>query len=159
MNTKEISATLTIPVDSMTSDQVANAVHEADNLLRVVKEYRDLVKDGAIEWIDAHGAIDYESVEGPKRMYVGTTKTKFIPDGKAEPLLEALLNASGGDVAAIGRCISKTGYKVTECKSLIGQDADDFFEVRVTSDIKTGKPKRGIKDARVEDLERGSDHE
>lgn len=111
------------------------------NLLKeATKKLASRLEEASIEWIKqngdiAHGGIIY---------YVGTNRSHHCRNPKEA--LEKLLTATGGDVDAIAECLSASAWKPATTKKAIGEEAfTQLFETRTTLDIKTGKPKLGVK--------------
>lgn len=102
-----------------------------------MKELSNTLKDRLYEWIEANGEINLPEMN--KRYYnAQETKTK-CRDKKA--LIEALLDATKGDIEALAELLSSDPFKQGACKIPLGDKWDDHFEVVLVNKGKTGKPK------------------
>ena len=128
---------------------------EYDNALRlldwitIVKamtaDWKKLIKLRVIEAMRAHGTDSKpdEIQVGDVRYYEGATKRVTPNDIPA--ILEAILNATGGDVAAMAECLSSSPFKQATVRDTIGEyQHADLFTTDYVPDLKTGKPKRDL---------------
>lgn len=92
-----------------------------------------------IAWIGANGEIE----DGDNRYYVGTSKTTKCVDVKAT--LDRLLTVTGGDLDAVNSCLSTGAFKPAATLAVLGSEGAGLFTTEVVQDLKTGKPKVGLK--------------
>lgn len=110
------------------------------------------IGEAAVRYIDLHG----EQTIGDKRYYVGTEKT-YKPRSLPEALT-VLFDAAAGDFDGLAACLSSNALKHGAIRGLLDKAGmadrfDAMFIVEERPDVKTGKPKRGLKVARTDGLE------
>lgn len=125
-----------------TKEDVLTTMGFVKRLSEVAKDCRSQFEKLAIEWIDANGEID----DGRVRWYVGPErKTKCI---NTRATIEALLNATGGDIDRMAECLASDPFKPASTKALLedaGVDHGCLFQTVEEQDLKEGKPKRALK--------------
>lgn len=118
-----------------TKDDCLTAMMFAARLREIAKDLSAKVEAGVIAWINRNGEI----VDGTVRYYVGVTKTTKCTSVK--DALEAILEASGGDMDAVVACMSTGAWKHGACSKLLPKEVyDALFVAREEEDIKEGKP-------------------
>ena len=125
------------------SERAEDAVALLSRISVAKDRMRDLdkmVKEAVIEFIDRTG-LEPTTLDG-KRYYVGIVKRTKCNDTRAA--LEALLNATGGDLDAIAECLSSNALKPGACRKSLDGTWDDHFTVTESPDLKTGKAKRTL---------------
>ena len=119
-----------------TVDQVCLAIQYRDALREGTRELCERVEEAVIEWIKANGDVTI----GPKRYYVGTTKTTKCRN--PTDTLRAVLDATCGDVDAVGELLAAGAWKPGACRSVLPPVVyDGLFETREVADLKTGVAK------------------
>jgi hypothetical protein len=129
---------------SIASEQSAERVADIFTRVKSAKAYmREIeasLEAALIDWIEEHG--DLQVCE--KRYYVGR-ETKVSCTDKAGAI-EAILRASYGDVATLLGVLCSEPFKPGATLVLVGPEAfQQCFASEVTKDLKTGKPKRVLK--------------
>ena len=99
------------------------------------------IRDAIIEVIKATG-IEPETMDG-KRLYVGNKKKTKCRDLYAA--LDAILEATNGDLEAVAEALSTNAIKPGHAKTLLGEKWGEHFDVTEELDLKTGKPKKELK--------------
>lgn len=113
---------------------------------RMAQAWKKLCDEKFIEVLKAHGDGEKpgQIQVGTSRYYVGTSKRTTCRHTRAA--LETLLDATGADFDAIVKCLVAQPFKPGMTRSFLydGQ-FESLFETKVVEDLKTGKPKQGIK--------------
>lgn len=109
----------------------------------IMADFREVKKIGEakfMETIEAQGDIQ----TGTERWYCGGDKKhKAISNGK---VIEAILDATGGDFERVGECLASDPWKRSQIEVYVGPEKlAELFETTVVMDLKTGKPKKGLK--------------
>jgi hypothetical protein len=128
--------------DSTSSlEQAVTTIGVIDAMERRLKELKSEWKEKLIDYIDRNGDIEI----GEIRLYVGIEKD-VTPKNDAE-LYAALLAHEGGDEAAVReKYFSSNWCKQGQIKKDLGDARHaELFETVEKKDLKTGKPKRGVK--------------
>lgn len=107
-----------MPTAEATPEQVLEMMDRMDAVMAHAKEIKDNLNAAVIEWIKANGDL----VSGTKRWYVGVKKQTKCRDQKA--LVEAVLNATGGDVDKFCEMLGANAFKPGACRQLL--TADEF---------------------------------
>lgn len=115
------------------------------------RERQRIAEQVVCGWIEEHGDLEV----GDTRYYVGTEKrTKDVDVARTFDVIvqHAEKVTTEGEVVtdwqAIKRCLSTGAFKPATTKELIGDEAfERCFEVTTVQDLKTGKPKRGLRTA------------
>lgn len=129
---------------SIASEKSAERVADIFNRIKAakthVREIEASLEAALIEWIDEHG----ELVVCDKRYYVGR-ETKIRCTDKAGAM-DAVLSSAYGDVATLLGVLCSEPFKPSATLVLVGPEAfQRCFASEVTKDLKTGKPKRVLK--------------
>src|SRR5690606_22726121 len=120
-----------------TPDQMLAAIDGVAGLKATLRRLDHLVEARAIAWIEAHGDLTC----GDIRYYVGQDKKTKCRDPKAT--LQALLDATGGDLDAVVGHLSAGAFKHGACRATLPSERyEALFETTATPDLKTGKPLR-----------------
>lgn len=128
-----------ISIDSP-AEQVADVWNRWQSIKRQIAAADEGVKASIIEWCQKNG--DLEVGEG-NRLYVGPKKeTRCLNSAAA---LEALIDATGGDIEAVAAVLSAQPFKNAAARGLIGPAADALWVTEEEPDVKTGKAKRELK--------------
>ena len=124
-----------------------NALGYVEQLKKIAKELHDQAKQklqDILEHDKANGG-DGEVNVGTTRFYVGATKTTK-PSKPMPAMLERIMDETHGDFDAVARCLSSSAFKPGQTKKEIGDAVfDELFDVTYPEDVKTGKPKKGLK--------------
>ncbi len=121
------------------ADQIAAVKNMVDRLGEVARDVKHQFEEQCIARIQASGDVP---LGDGRRLYVGVEKvTKSIDNGKT---LEALLNATGGDVQAIAQLLSSQPYKHGACRAILGDNWDEVFITEEKADLKTGAVKEKL---------------
>jgi hypothetical protein len=118
-------------------DKVVAVLGHVDRLKQLARELNKMAEDAAILVINAHGDITV----GDIRYYVGTEKQTECTNVVAA--LDALLAHSGGDLATFATFLASGAIKPGAAKAALGEDSP-LFKTTIVSDLKTGKPKKGL---------------
>ena len=128
-----------ISIDSP-AERVADVWNRWQSIKRQIAAADEGVKDSIIEWCRKNG--DLEVGEG-NRLYVGPKKeTRCLNPAAA---LEALIDATGGDITAVAEALAAQPFKNAAAAKLIGPAASDLWVTEEVPDVKTGKAKRELK--------------
>lgn len=119
-----------------TADDVLTCLGVVDRLKQITRDLTEQSEKAVIDWIGQNGELTC----GDVRYYVATNKSTKCTD--KERAVTAILSASGGDIAALARCMSSDSLKPGACRELLPPDEfDGLFETREVPDLKTGKPR------------------
>lgn len=118
-----------------------------EQLKSVVKELHAQAKakvEEALEYDRLNGGEGEVNV-GTVRFYIGATKTTK-PSQPMPAMLERIMDETHGDFDAVARCLSSSAFKPGQTKAEVGDAVfDELFAVTYPTDVKTGKPKKGLK--------------
>lgn len=129
----------------LTNDQVCELWARVQQAKNAIKDIDAKLKDAMIEWCEANGDLTI----GQTRYYVGTKSTVKCPDVQA--VLGCVLSQTGGDLDAVGQCLSAGAWKHGAVKGVVGDVLwDRLFERVIEPDLKTGQPRKELKAARPE---------
>ena len=120
-----------------TREEVIEALNVRAAMKARMKEVDAAFEAAVIAWIQANGEIEC----GDIRYYVGTEKVTRCIDQTTT--LWTLLEAGGGDTVA--HCLSSGAFKPGACREVLGELWDGHFVTTERPDLKTGKPKRGLR--------------
>jgi hypothetical protein len=111
-----------------------------------IREIETLVKDGAVEWIQAN----HEIVIGATRYYAGHETDKWTDNYAGT--LDAILTATNGDMKAAAECLASGAWKPGACRSMLPEEVYyRLFKEEKRTTLKTGEPrKKQLLEARVE---------
>lgn len=114
------------------------------NLKSILDDLRRLCEETIIDRINSDG----EFMMGDVRWYVGKDK-KVKPRNKAE-VINAVLDMAGGDVDKLADFLSSDPFKYGAIRAHLESIEkaglfDELFSTEEVLDLKTGKPKRGLK--------------
>lgn len=131
-----------ITVDSPAEDVFA-ALNMVGAIVQAAAELKQRVYAECRPWFEQHGDIQTPAI----RWRLATEKTyECLGKGK---VIEALLDATGGDFEKVCDCLSSNPFKEGAIKSALDEAgmADKFntlFKVGVRRDVKTDKPLKKI---------------
>jgi hypothetical protein len=124
--------------DEWTEGDCIDKLNRLDAVMKQAREYREMLEDALVRWIQQHGDI----VCGPVRYYAGTSKsTKCL-----QPMntLEALLEATGGDVHELGKYLTPNPYRYGACRKPLGDKWPEHFMTTERPKLVEGKPKKQL---------------
>ena len=124
-----------------TDEDFLQALDTEAGMKAIVREYSARLEEAAIDYINRHGPVETLTC----RFYVGPTKTTKCRDTRRA--VDAVLQACGGDFDRLMSCLTSQPLKHGECRSVLGDEWGQHFEVIERLDVKTGAPARGIKRA------------
>jgi hypothetical protein len=138
--TNEITRAATENISSIdcdsTPEQIAEVVLAMEAWSDAVKESQKMLKEALHEWLNQQDK-GTQLIIGTKKYYIGSTVTKKANDNAAA--LQALFEATGGDMEEVGKCISSgaSAFKLAKCKQVLGDEAykEQFTEL-VKKDVK-----------------------
>ena len=124
-----------------TFDVLPNAMGLIEEVIRRCRELKSEVERHAVGYISIHG----EQHIGPVRYYVGVTKT-YKPRTLVEAV-EAILDASGGDMARFTDCLSSNALKAGATRKMFADAGcperfDAVFEASEEQELREGKVKQ-----------------
>lgn len=120
------------------AEKVAEVLGEVEFVARQLKELRANLDAALLEWVTTNG----ELVIGDQKFYAGTKSVTKCTDQRAA--LEAIINATAGDLDAIAAVLASGAFKYGTARSL-GEEVARFFETTTVPDLKTGLPVREVK--------------
>ena len=115
---------------------VRNAVSVTKQRLR---EIDDLLTEQLLAWMGQNGDL---VVSEDVRLYPGTKKTTRCNDVRA--CLEALIDASHGELDQVAGCLASSAWKHGACRIVLDEKWDRHFTETVEADVLTGKPRRVV---------------
>lgn len=118
-----------------TADDVAATVAMVHSLAEAAERLKREVSERAIQWIEHHGPLQVGAV----RYFVGRrTVTKCTNVLSA---VEMLLDACGGDVDAVCKCLASQPLKHGACRTILtAEQWQQVFRVTEVVDLVNGKP-------------------
>ena len=132
---------LTLSLTDLNSRERALEVWDRVEFAKItIRAISALLNEALVDWINANGDLQ---VDETRRLYVGTTKK--VTSNNQQALLEALLDATGGDVEALVKCMAASAFKHGACRTLLKEAWDTHFTSETVEDLKTGKPKKTVK--------------
>jgi hypothetical protein len=123
-----------------TPERFCYAAGRIRNLRQSLKELDEFVKQTAIDHIEQHGPF----VVGETRFYTGIGITTRCRDPRATA--QAILEVA--DVDTLLDCLSATAIKQGAAKRVDGLDFNDHFEVVRKEELREGKPKLALLEAK-----------
>ena len=125
-----------------TREDVLTTMGFVKRLSEVARDCRAQFDKLAVEWIDQNGEIE----DGQVWWYVGKErKTKCV---NTQGTIQALLDATGGDLDRMAQCLCSDPFKPASTKAMLeeaGLDHAALFETTEVMDLKEGKPKRSMR--------------
>lgn len=130
--------------ESISVDAVVSRIDKLKVLAGIVRDFRQETEAAVCRWIDANGDIEV----GDTRWYVGKTTSRKCKDVPAS--IQTLIEVLGGDLESLAKCLTSQPLKPAYCRSILkekGADAayTELFTEEAVPDLKTGKPKRGLR--------------
>lgn len=123
-----------------TREEILQAMDFIALLKEATKLLASRMEQASIEWISQNGEI----TNGDLRYYIGSNREYRC--NNPTDALDKLLNAAGGDLSMVAGCLSAAAWKPGATRTALGEEAfKELFESRTTLDLKTGKPKLGLK--------------
>lgn len=137
-----------------TQDDALIAITTLAAMKQAMKELGHRIETALIQWINDNGEIEC----GDIRYYVGTESvTKCNDLGQA---VQAILRAVGGDVDLFVSCLSSGALKPGASRAMLGDDAfASHFTTIKLEDLKTGKPRKGLKQTNTKFIKGKAVHE
>jgi hypothetical protein len=132
--------TLELLLADFTPEGFSRATGRIRSLRQALKELDEFVKQAAIDHIEQHGAFTI----GETRYYTGLALTTRCRDAKATA--KAILEVA--DVDTLLDCLSATAIKQGAAKRVDGLDFNDHFEVVRKEELREGKPKLALLEAK-----------
>lgn len=124
--------------EDMTTDQVLHLFNAVQHAEERMKEIKRVMTEGLIAWIEKNGDLEI----GDIRYYVGTQKRIKCIDPQAV-IDEFLNNYSYEDLVS---SMSSQPFKYGTVRAKIGDARfDELFMTGEAPDLKTGKPKKVVK--------------
>ncbi len=127
-----------------TQDRVLELYELVQGIKQRIQTIDADLKAAMIEWINANGQIQY----GTKRFYVGTKKTT-VNTSNTLAIVNAVLNASGGDIEPVVNAMVANPFKKSATQEILGDQWGEHFEVVDVPDLcegkATGKPVKELK--------------
>lgn len=134
---RELAASISVDAPP---EQVADVWNRWQAFKRLVAATDEGIKASVLEWCETRGDLN---VGDGQRLYAGTKKeTKCISPRAA---LEALLEATGGDLDAVSAVLCSQPFKDAAAKLAVGERAGEFWRTDEVPDLKTGKAARELK--------------
>lgn len=124
-----------------TVEDVLEIYMAAEMHAKAMRWLKQQVEKLMIDHINANGDIEV----GPVRYYVGNTKKVKAIDNSQ--VLNALYEKLAGDEEQVCLCMSSNPWKPGGIKKLLDDEKkfDELFTTTTVDDLKTGKPKKGLK--------------
>lgn len=122
-------------------DELLSVKSEIKKYIEAMKALKAIFDAKMVDWIEANGDITI----GPIRYYVGNTKTVKT---KVPPwsIVNGCLDQAFGDLEYVLNSLASSNWcRHGEVRKLCPDKYNDWFETTSVKDIKTGKPKRGLK--------------
>lgn len=128
-----------LPSRDDSADMVVRKLERMSAVKRAVKDWSQQMEAGICAWIEDHGDLEIPGASGV-RYYIGEGKRiRCIDPAKA---FIAMLEAAGGDVAAVALAISANGIKQGAAKVILGSEWDKHFVMEKTEGLREGKSKK-----------------
>jgi len=129
----------TVDCDS-TLDQLLYAINAVKIVKRQAAEYLEKLEPLMIDYINEHGEFSV----GDIRYYVGN-ETK-IKCNSPKATLEKLFEVTEGDFDRVAACLASGAFKPAAAREVLGAEFGSQFTTTVETDLKTGKPVKGLKE-------------
>lgn len=126
-----------VETGAATREEVIEALNVRAAMKTRMKEVDAAFEAAVIAWIQANGEIEC----GDIRWYVGPEKKTDCYD--QEETLRALLETGGVD--GVAACLASGAFKPGACRKVLGDQWEDYFLTTEKPDLKTGKPKHGLR--------------
>jgi hypothetical protein len=135
----------TIEISGASASDVMTALALKQQLWETYRDLSFRFEQAAIAWILSNGEI----TDGEKRYYVGTETTRKCRD--VGLTFRAMLDVTGGDLDPILATLSSGAFKPAAACALLGSIVPKHFDTIVSKDLKTGAPKKRLKNTEVVD--------
>ena len=117
-------------------DDVVRTLLAVEHLSGLVRLALTRCREQTVEWCQKHGDLQ---VSPTKRYYAGVRSEQRAREKMS--VLDAVLEATEGDLLAVTDALSAQPVKVGHCRTLLGDDLfDDLFETTVKDVMKNGVP-------------------
>lgn len=129
-----------LPAHDASREQVIEAINAVEFMWRTIKEARsDFYRERMVEWLQEHGDLEWDG----RRWYLGSKRTVrlVVPVGE---LVDAVLKAVGGDLAAFCQTLTASPFKAGYLRDVLGDEWRRCFREESVPDVKTGKPRREV---------------
>jgi len=121
-------------------DDVVRTLLAVEHLSGLVRLALTRCREQTVEWCQKHGDLN---VSPTKRYYAGTRRERKARENMA--VLDAVLEATEGDLEAVTDALSAQPFKAGHCRTLLGDDLfDDLFETTVKDMMKDGVPTKTL---------------
>lgn len=118
-----------------TREQMLASLDLVKRLGEVYRAMKEHVESAATKWVQANGPFE----DGTTRYYVGTAKKTKCRNLRAT--VEAIMQATGGDLDALVDCLASDAFKPGETRKTLGDDFPKCFDVTEAVDLKSGAVK------------------
>lgn len=140
-----------LSVDS-TPEEVGQALGRVAAFKEAAYELDRMLKGIMLEWVEHNGP----QVIGETRYYAGTKKTTKCKSNPAT--LDAILQATGGDMESTANLLASQPFKHGACKQALGDKWGEYFEVVEEPELKEGKPTKSLQSINTRFL-KGKEHD
>ena len=121
-------------------DDVVRTLLAVEHLSGLVRLALVRCREQTVEWCQKHGDLQ---VSPTKRYYAGTRRETKARQKLA--VLEAVLEATEGDLESFSDAMSSQPFKAGHCRTLLGDDLfDELFETTVKDVMKDGVPQKTL---------------
>ena len=128
-----------VSIDDDPAD-VARTLLAVEHLSGLVRLALTRCREQTVEWCQKHGDLQ---VSPTKRYYAGTRRETKARQKLA--VLEAVLEATEGDLESFSDAMSSQPFKAGHCRTLLGDDLfDELFETTVKDVMKDGVPTKTL---------------
>ena len=124
-----------------TIDQVLELRQRAKFFLDAARKTYNQCDQYTLEYCDAHG-ISRIDMGDDHYIYISTVKKTTCKDQRQA--VEALLDASSGDLDRVCQCLASGALKHGQCRTVLGDKWSEHFMVKEVKDIKEGKAVRKV---------------
>jgi hypothetical protein len=120
-------------------DDVAQTLDRLAAYMERGRQLKEQLDERMLEYLEANGG---EVSIGTVKYWIGFPKTTKCLDVRAA--VEALLEATGGDMDAFCACLSSNALKYGACKEPLGDKWGLHFVVELKPKIENDKPKKDL---------------
>lgn len=131
----------------MTDEDAGRTYQEIAAIRTSFREWCRIADEAFVERF-AGKNIPVQTASGERRLYVANDKRTKCPNKTAALL--AIVEAVGGDLDQVANTLSSDAFKPGACKVVLGQRYDECFVTEEVPDIKTGSPKRIVRQTQEE---------
>lgn len=130
-------------------EEVMQAMAFKQKLGEIYRAINHRFEKAAIAWIEKNGEIE----DGEKRYYIGTATTRKCKN--VHETVRTILETEGLDTLLLA--LSTSCFKPSTAMEVLGTRAGEFFETVVEKDLKTGAPRRVLKNTMPKKIGTGSE--